>query len=631
MESLEISAVCREFQSLVGGYVQKVYKPGREYLSFRIHVPGTGKKTIFFILGKALYLTERDIPNPMDPGGYVMLLRKHLGNARIEGVSQHENDRVVVMELWGRKQFRMVFEVFGKGNLILVTEDDILLPYRSESWRTRELKKGEAYSFPPSRTDPFRLGLDEIREVLESSDRDMVRTLAVGLNLGGKYAEEVCSRLGVDKNTVELEPHVEGVAKVLEELKDSLFTKELEPVVVIQDGKKVDAVPFPLSIYEHCVQSRMDTFNQALDQVFEPEIEDAVEKKVVSKIQRRLDRQEEALKTLGVGIIENRVKAELIYQNYNLVNELLNDILDARERGIREEVFDTLLERDHVKQINDLDEYAVVELTGVHEGEEHKMDLRLDFRKDVNANAQMYYQNSKTCKKKLEGTKRAIEETKKQMSRGAEKEKKPKKEPTAQFWFDKFKWFISSGGNLVVAGKDAQTNEEVVKKYMEINDRYAHAEGGGAPSVVVRRDGGRIEEDTLNEACQFALVHSKEWIRGIAAGTAYWVEPSQVSKTPQAGESLPTGAFVIRGKRNYVSDIPMEAVLMEVKYRGKKKVMCAPSWTVRMGIRKKHVLFSPGTTPLGDFARDMSDHFNVPQEEIQRILPPGDVKVIKKV
>ncbi|MFO8109335.1 MAG: ribosome rescue protein RqcH [Thermoplasmata archaeon] len=629
MESLEISAVCREFESLVGGYVQKVYQPGKDTLSFRIHVPELGKKMLFFKLGKALYLSEREIDNPMHPGGYVMLLRKHLGNARIENIRQHEFDRVVVMELRAQRNFQMVFEVFGKGNLVLVTEDDILLPYRSESWKHRDLKKGEVYKFPPSRVHPFELESEEIKKKVLNSNTDLVRTLAVGLNLGGKYAEELCLRMGVDKNTSELEPLVDEIMTALDQLKRSLSERKLEPCVVLDGDEKVDAVPFALNMYSEYELKKKETYSGALDEVFKPLIEESQERKVKSKIERRLEMQKKAMPSLESGITENRIKAELIYQNYNLCDELLKTILEAREEGIREEVFQALASSEKIKQINDSDEYVVVELEGKYDGKKHESDVRLDFRKDVNANAQMYYQKSKKCRKKLEGAKRAIEETKKQIKSGLKEDKKTIKESTPQFWFDRFKWFISSQGNLVVAGKDAQSNEEVVKKYLEKNGRYAHAEAGGAPSVVVRKGEGKIKEDTLGEACQFALVHSKEWKRGIASGTAYWVEPSQVSKTPEAGESLPTGAFVIRGKRNYVSNIPMEAVLTEVDFKGKKKIMCAPSWAVK-GVPKKQVSFTPGTTPVGDFAREMSDHFKVPQEEIQKVLPPGDVKIIKK-
>lgn len=44
-------------------------------------------------------------------------------------------------------------------------------------------------------------------------------------------------------------------------------------------------------------------------------------------------------------------------------------------------------------------------------------------------------------------------------------------------------------------------------------------------------------------------VLTARWWRG---AQAWWVHPSQVSKTPQAGEYLTTGSFVIRGKKNFV-------------------------------------------------------------------------------
>ena len=33
-------------------------------------------------------------------------------------------------------------------------------------------------------------------------------------------------------------------------------------------------------------------------------------------------------------------------------------------------------------------------------------------------------------------------------------------------WFEKFRWFITSDGIVVVAGSDAQQNEQLVKRYM---------------------------------------------------------------------------------------------------------------------------------------------------------------------
>merc|ERR1712129_592833 len=48
---------------------------------------------------------------------------------------------------------------------------------------------------------------------------------------------------------------------------------------------------------------------------------------------------------------------------------------------------------------------------------------------------------------------------------------------------------------------------------------------------------------------------------GVSA-QAYWVYAAQVSKTPQTGQYLPTGSFVIRGKRNFVSLQPLTMAIV---------------------------------------------------------------------
>jgi len=635
MESLEISAVVSELKDLVGGYIQKVYKPNKGEISFRIHVPGIGKKMLIFRVGKALYLSQRDRENPMHPGDYTMLMRKYLSNSIISDVYQHELDRVVVIDLEREKSARLIFEVFGKGNLILEGEDRILLPYRSESWSHRELKKGELYRFPPQRLNPFMISENELIQILEDSEQDLVRTLAVDLNLGGKYSEEICRRLGVDKNTDDFAQYSEDIFQILNIFHNRIKHKdELSPCLVEDEEDIIDAVPFPLRIYEEYEQNKMDSYNKALDEAI-PEPDEAKEEKDKkdSKLERKLDQQKRAVENLDKDIDEYKKIGDIIYQNYKACEEYLKAVHRAREEGRRDEIFEKMREIDDVLQVNDQDEYIVVKLKGKVDDEDLEKNVKLDFRKDVNENAQKYYNKSKKAKKKLKGAKRAIKETEKQIEEGREEElqKEPTK-PTEKFWFDRYKWFISSEENLVIAGKDTKTNEEVVKKYMENDTRYAHADAGGAPSVVVKNDNG-IGEASLNEACQYSLIHSKEWKRGIASGRAYWVKPSQVSKTAEAGESLPTGAFVIRGKRNYVDKLPLKAVLTEIDYEGNKKIMCAPSFALENRDDeqfRRRVIFIPGTKDQNEFAKEMGKYYNVPIKEIQKVLPPGGVKVLEK-
>ncbi|KAJ1492629.1 hypothetical protein T484DRAFT_2017782 [Baffinella frigidus] len=128
------------------------------------------------------------------------------------------------------------------------------------------------------------------------------------------------------------------------------------------------------------------------------------------------------------------------------------------------------------------------------------------------------------------------------------------REGRKRVWFEKFFWFVSSDRCVVVAGKDAHQNELLVKRYMRSQDVYVHADVHGAATVIIRNDaGGAVPPRTIEEAASFAVCRSKAWKAKLAGGTqAWWVHPSQVSKTPQAGEYLTTGSFVIRGKKNFV-------------------------------------------------------------------------------
>lgn len=121
-----------------------------------------------------------------------------------------------------------------------------------------------------------------------------------------------------------------------------------------------------------------------------------------------------------------------------------------------------------------------------------------------------------------------------------------------RFWFENFFWFISSDGYLVVAGRDAEQNELLVKRYMKNNDIYVHADLHGASSVIIKNEFTHpVPPKTLTEAGTMAVCYSSAWDSKIAS-TSYWVYPNQVSKTAPTGEYLTLGAFIIRGKKNFL-------------------------------------------------------------------------------
>ncbi|XP_041903244.1 nuclear export mediator factor NEMF isoform X1 [Corvus kubaryi] len=182
----------------------------------------------------------------------------------------------------------------------------------------------------------------------------------------------------------------------------------------------------------------------------------------------------------------------------------------------------------------------------------------VDLNLSAYANAKKYYDHKRHAAKK---TQKTVEAAEKAFKSAEKKTKQTLREvqtvTTIQkarkvYWFEKFLWFISSENYLVIAGRDQQQNELIVKRYLRPGDIYVHADLHGATSCVIKNPSGEpIPPRTLTEAGTMALCYSAAWDARVVT-SAWWVTHSQVSKTAPTGEYLTTGSFMIRGKKNFL-------------------------------------------------------------------------------
>ncbi|KAJ4140268.1 hypothetical protein NW768_001624 [Fusarium equiseti] len=179
------------------------------------------------------------------------------------------------------------------------------------------------------------------------------------------------------------------------------------------------------------------------------------------------------------------------------------------------------------------------------------------------SNAREYFDQRKTAAVKEEKTqqqasralKNAEQKITEDLKKGLKQEKALLQPIRKQMWFEKFIWFISSDGYLVIGGKDAQQNETIYKKYLRKGDIYCHADLHGASSVIIKNDpktpDAPIPPSTLSQAGSLAVCSSNAW-DSKAGMSAWWVNADQVSKSAPTGEFLPAGSFMIRGKKNFL-------------------------------------------------------------------------------
>ncbi len=253
-----------------------------------------------------------------------------------------------------------------------------------------------------------------------------------------------------------------------------------------------------------------------------------------------------------------------------------------------------------------------------------KIELSLD--ESLELNAARYFEKAKKAKKKLRGAIQALQRSKEKLESFQEEEErlvektlpKPKKE-----WYEKFKWFVSSEGFLVVSGKDARTNELIVKKHAQPTDLVIHTDMAGSPFTVVK-GGAEASLTTLREAAGFTFAHSKAWRNGFSTTPIFYVKPEQVTKQAPPGTFLPTGAFIIRGRTNYVepeTSFGIGVTREGVGHNAAGKVMFAPLPAVKKNC-SKYVELAEGASKHSETAKKVSEELGVVVDEVLRVLPP---------
>lgn len=625
--SFDVRASVKDLQAFVGGFVDKVYHPTLDHLILSVRFPGEGKGYIHFSVGRWLYRSDQGQESGKQPSDFAMMLRKRITNAKISSVRQQGFDRIAVMTLERDGLWELVLELFAEGNIILVRDSIIVQPLSSHTWKHRDVRAKRDFAFPPPVPDPAVLTADDMLNILHGSDTDLVRTIATKLNTGGRYSEEICARAEIDRHMSSQEATREIAQATLDVMRGFMkdIAESARGYVVLKNGEPEDIVPVRMKIYEGMQCEEFDSFSAAVEsyipRIPKPKKEKPKEAVLeLERLKRKVAQQESALTSLQDEAKEAQLMGDFLFANYAEVQRILSE---AKKRLLAGLEMDDL--PGHLS-FNQKDAALKVKFKDTI--------IEFDVRGSVETNAQHYYEESKTARRKLDGLLAVIGEARRSVDEAAlglakpSDETRPKVAPSKRFWFERFRWFISSEGALVLGGKDAKSNDMLVKKHLQPGDRYAHADIHGAPSVIVKMKEG-VTEKTLSEACEFAVATSKAWNAKIGSAAGYWVLPEQVSKTPQSGEYLAKGAFVIRGKRNYSNKLEIKLAVGEMEYEGHRKIMCGPVSAVTARA-KRYLVIRPGRMDKDDFAKRLAPQFEVPIEEIQSILPPGDVDVVEQ-
>jgi predicted ribosome quality control (RQC) complex YloA/Tae2 family protein len=292
----------------------------------------------------------------------------------------------------------------------------------------------------------------------------------------------------------------------------------------------------------------------------------------------------------------------------NTVTLLLDELSPENESDDENDITDD----DDMSDVEDEKPSAKQKTTG-----DKRLPVDVDLALSPWANARQYYEEKKSAavkeQKTILASTRALKSTEKKiesdLKKGLKQEKQSLRPARKVFWFEKFVYFISSDGYLVLGGKDAQQNELLYRRYLKKGDIYVHADLQGAASVIVKNmistPDAPIPPTTLSQAGALSVCTSSAW-DSKAVMSAWWVNADQVSKTAPTGEYLTIGGFVIRGKKNFLPPSQLLlgfAVMFQISDDSK-------AHHTKHRLQHTDSLTSEDVRSLADDAQDLSLHNN---------------------
>ncbi|OAR02792.1 hypothetical protein LLEC1_00198 [Akanthomyces lecanii] len=360
---------------------------------------------------------------------------------------------------------------------------------------------------------------------------------------------------------------------------------------------------------------RFDGYNQTVDEFFSSLEGQKLESRLIEReaaAQKKLNaakqEQENRIKGLQSSQSDNFRKAAAIEANIERVQEAMDSINGLLDQGMDWVDIGKLVEREQKKDnlvanliclpLNLADNVISVRLSEEDDAEsededpfetdnsdvesEDDVDAAKGGRRNSNktvtveivltlspwSNAREYYDQRKTAVVKEEKTQlqagRAIKSTEQKIRHDLKKVLKQEKallQPVRNLmWFEKFYWFISSDGYLVVAAKDKSQAEILYRRHLRSGDVFCHADANNAAVAIVKNrlntTDAPIPPATLAQAGQLSICSSDAWDSKAGIG-AWWVNSNQVSKSTYTGDILQPGNFNIIGERNYLPPEPL--------------------------------------------------------------------------
>ncbi|MDH6364097.1 putative ribosome quality control (RQC) complex YloA/Tae2 family protein [Enterococcus sp. PF1-24] len=553
-------AMVHELQNeLIGGRISKLHQPYHNEVVLVIRSKGKNHKLLLSAHPNYARVQISNIiyANPETPPNFIMMLRKYLDGAILEGIQQTENDRVIAFlftkrdELGDLQNIRLIVELMGRhSTIVLVNYEtgkilDAIKHISSSQNSYRSLLPGVDYIAPPqqAKINPFTAKKEKVFEILATAE-----------TLNGKYLQQHFQGLGkdtADELAFRLNHNPQEKMKVWQAFWQAIENEPVPTLAVYKDKEFFTPLTYQ-SLGEK--QTNFPSLSELLDHFYGDRAEKERVKQQGNELLRKIENELKRNQT-KLAKREQTLKDSENAEEFRRNGELLTTFMTQVPKGASEVTLENYYE------------------------ENQPLVIVLNPALSPNQNAQRYFNRYQKLKNAVKLIHQQIQEAKDEIAylesvqsqldlanpmdievikeeltaegyirqRNQRKKKQKASQPER---------FISSGGTLILVGKNNLQNDQLTLRSAKKTDIWLHAKNIPGSHVIIKD--AEPSEETLLEAAQLAAYFSK--YRHSAQVPVDYVAVKHVHK--------PNGAkpgFVIYENQKTLYVTPEEALITQLQ------------------------------------------------------------------
>lgn len=548
-----VAGITHELKSqLTGGYITKIAQPEKDALVLTIKNNRTQYK-LFLSANASLplaYITEENRKSPLTAPNFCMLLRKHLGSAKILDISQPGLERIIRIktehldEMGDLSVKHLVIELMGKySNIILLdNEEKVLDSIKHISIlvsSVREILPGKSYFVPAQegRINPLEADISYFTDIIAAKPISIGKAIYTSLTgFSPQLANEICTLSGLDADQSTASLNSDNISTLFNHFQKFInFIKNGEFTPTIYYGTNL--VPkafaaFSLSIYSNMESKTFSDLSSLLEEFYNSK----------DKTDRIRQKSTDLRKLITNAISRTANKLDIFAKQ-------LRDTENRDKFRIYGELITT-----YGYQANDGDK--VLTCIDYYSGKE--VNINLDTTIPVMANAKKYFDKYARLKRTyeavlvqqedaqaelnhLESIKMSLDiaeneedlaEIRKELENSgyAKKTAISGKKGKAKEAKGTPLHFISSDGFDIYVGKNNIQNDYLTFKLASNNDWWFHAKKCAGSHVLLVTNGKEVPDRAFEEAGKLAVHYSSVNTSSLPSGDGTKYEVDYVQK-----------------------------------------------------------------------------------------------------